>query len=171
MPTPPHQRTTIVTKLSDLREQPSNQQLFQTYTTVIGTNAYIHQISYCDFFQTPEQRCLATNRFDVALAVQNNLAHQIQSSIPNSVLQFYHPILTNSEYKIAGWENHPPRSISNINNAGAITFMFYVISSFFFERHKRLKFQIFSAPLLHPKFIQNQHYYVKINMLPRIHNV
>jgi len=48
--------------------------------------------------------------------------------------------------------------------------MFYVISSFF-ERHKRLKFQIFSAPLLHPKFIQNQYCYVKFNMLPRIDNV
>jgi len=71
---------------------------------------------------------------------------------------------------MAGWEDHPTRSISNINNADAITFMFYVISSFF-ERHKRLKFQIFSAPLLHPKFIQNQYCYVKFNMLPRIDNV
>jgi len=28
IPTPPHQRTTIVTKLSDLQEQPCNQQTF-----------------------------------------------------------------------------------------------------------------------------------------------
>jgi len=122
------------------------------------------------FFQTPEQRCFVTSRFYGELAVQNHLIHQSQSSIPNSVLQFYHPLLTKTEYKIAGWENHPLRSISNIHNADAITFMFHVISSFS-ERHERLKFQFFSAPLSHPKFIQNQYCHVKLNMLPRIDNV
>jgi len=87
----------------------------------------------------PEQRCFVTSRFYVDLAVQNNLIHPSQSSIPNSALQFYHPILTKTEYKITGWKNHPPRSISNMNNADAITFMFHAISSFF-ERHERLKF-------------------------------
>ena len=133
MPIPPHQRTTIVTKLSDLREQPSNQQIFQTYTlrqSQEQTPTYT-KFLIATFFQTPEQRCFVTNRFYVDSAIQTNLAHQIQSSIPNSVSQFYHPIFTKSEYKIAGWENHPSRSISNINNAGAITFMFYEISSFF----------------------------------------
>jgi len=66
------------------------------------------------FFRTPEQRCFATNRFYVHLDVQNNLIHQSQRSIPNSDLQFYYPILTKTEYKIAGWDNHPPWRISNL---------------------------------------------------------
>jgi len=173
IPTPPHQRMTIVTKLSDLQEQPCNQQtFFRRLHSDSHWNECLHTPNFLlrPFFQTPEQRCFVTSRFYIDLAVQNNLVHRSQSNIPNSVLQFYHPILTKTEYKIAGWEKHPPRSISNINNADAITFMFHVISSFF-ERHERLKFQIFSAPLPHPKFIQNQYCHVRLNMLPRIDNV
>jgi len=59
---------------------------------------------------------------------------------------------------------------SDINNADAITFMLHAISSFF-ERHERLKFQLFSAPLPHPKFIQNQYCHVKLKTLPRIDKV
>jgi len=173
IPTPPYKRTIIVTKLSDLQEQPCNQQtFFRHLSTGSHWHKRLHKPNFLlrPFFQTPEQRCFVTSRFYVDLAVQNNLFHQIQSNIPNSVLQFYHPILRQTEYKIAGWENHPPRIISNIHNADAITFMFHVISSFF-ERHESLKFQIFSAPLPHQKFIQNQYCYVKLSMLPRIDNV
>jgi len=96
--------------------------------------------------------------------------HRTQSSIPNSVLQFYHPILRKTEYKIAGWENHPPRIISKTRNAGAITFIFHILSSFF-ERHESIKFQLFSAPLPPQKFIQDQYCHVKLAMLSRIKRV
>jgi len=173
IPTPPHKRTTIVTKLSDLQEQPCNQQaFFRHLNTSSHWHKRLHNPNFLlrPFFQTPEQRCFVTSRLYVDLAVQNNLLHRSKSSIPNSVLQFYHPILIKTENKIVGWENHPPRIISKLHNADAITFIFHVISSFF-ERHESLKFQIFSASLPHPQFIQNQYCYVKLNMLPRIDNV
>jgi len=173
IPTPPHKRTTIVTKLSDLHEQPCNQQtFFRHLSTDSHWHKRLHKPKFLlrPFFQTPDERCFVTSRFYVDLAVQNNLFHRTQSSIPNSVLQFYHPILRKTEYRIAGWENHQPRIISNIRNADAITFMFHVLSSFF-ERHESIKFQIFSAPLPPQKFIQNQYCHVKLNMLPRIKKV
>ena len=171
--TSPHEQTTIVTKLSHLQEQPCNQQtFFRHLRTGNHWNKQLHRPNFLlkPFFQTPEQRCFVTTRFRIDVTVQNYLYHRRQSDIPNSVLQFYHPMLKRTEYKIAGWENYPPRIISNLHNADAITFMYHVISSFF-ERHKSLKFQLFSAPLLHPKFIQNQYCHVKLNMLPRIDHV
>ena len=170
---PLHEQTTIVTKLSDLPKQPCNQQtFFKHLRTSNHWNKQLHRAKFLlkPFFQTPEQRCFVTTRFHIDLTVQNYLHHRQESEIPNSVLQFYHPLLKRAEYKIAGWEKHPPRIISSLHNADAITFMYHVISSFF-ERHKSLKFQLFSAPLPHPKFIQNQYCHVKLNMLPRIDHV
>jgi len=170
---PLHEQTTIVTKLSDLPEQPCNQQtFFRHLRTSNHWNKQLHRPNFLlkPFFQTPEQRCFVTTRFRIDLTVQNYLYHRRQSDIPNSVLQFYHPILNRNEFKIAGWENHPPRVISSLHNADAITFTYHIISSFF-ERHESLKFQLFSAPLPHPKFIQNQYCHVKRNMLPRIDHI
>jgi len=170
---PPHEQITIITKLSDFPEQPCNQQaFFEHLRTHDRWNKQLHMPKFLlkPFFQTPERRCFVTTRFSIDLTVQNYLYHRRQSDIPNSVLQFYHPISKRNEFKIAGWENHPPRVISNLHNADAITFMHHVISSFF-ERHESLKFQLFSAPLPHPKFIQNQHCYIKLNRLPRIDHV
>jgi len=170
---PLHEQTTIVTELSDLPEQPCNQQtFFEQLRTQDHWNKQIHRPKFLlkPFFQTPEHRCFVTTRFRIDLTAQNYLYHRCKSDIPNSVLQFYHPLLTRAEYKIAGWEKHPPRMISSLHNADAITFMHHVISSFF-ERHESLKFQLFSSPLPHPKFIQNQYCHVKLNMLPRIDHV
>ena len=170
---PLQEQTTIVTKLSDLPEQPCNQQTFVKHLrTSNHWNKQLHRPKFLlkPFFQTPEQRCFVTTRFRIDLTVQNYLQHRQESEIPNSVLQFYHPLLKRAEYKIAGWEKHPPRIISSLHNADAITFMYHAISSFF-ERHESRKFQLFSAPLPHPKFIQNQYCHVKLNMLSRIDHV
>jgi len=93
--TPPHKRTIIVTKLSDLQEQPCNQQSFFRHLSMSSHwHKRLHKPNFLlqPFFQTPEERCFVTSRFYVDLSVQNNLLHRTQSSIPNSVLQFYHPI-------------------------------------------------------------------------------
>ena len=171
--TPPHKRMIIETKLSDLQEQPCNQQSFFRHLSMSSHwQKRLHKPNFLlqPSFQTPEERCFVTSRFHVDLSVQNNLIHRTQSSIPNSVLQFYHPILRKTEYKIAGWENHPPRIISKTRNAGAITFIFHILSSFF-ERHESIKFQLFSAPLPPQKFIQDQYCHVKLAMLSRIKRV
>jgi len=93
--------------------------------------------------------------------------HRRQNDIPNSGLQFYHPISKNNQFKITGWENHLTRVISSPHNADAITFMHHAISSFF-VKHERLKFQLFLVPLPHPKLIQNQYCHVKLNTLQRL---
>jgi len=170
---PFYEQRNILTKLSDLPEQPCNQQtFFRHLCTNNHWNKQLYRPNFLlkPFFQTPEKRCFVTTRSRIDLAVQNQLLHRRKSEIPNSVLQFYHPLLKRTEYKIAGWENHPPRIISSLHNADAVTFMFHVISSFF-ERHEILRFQLFSAPLPHPKFIQNQYCHVKLNLLPRINHV
>ena len=149
---PPHEQTTIITKLSNLPEQPCNQQtFFRHLRTSNHWNKKLHKPNFLlkPFFQSPEQQCFVTTRFRIDFTVQNHLYHRRQSEIPNSVLQFYHPISKRNEFKIAGWKNHPPRVISSLHNADAITFAYHVISSFF-ERHESLKFQLFSAPLPHP---------------------
>ena len=170
---PPSEQTTIITKLSDLPEQPCNQQTFFRHLRNSNHwNKKLHRPNFLlkPFFQSPEQRCFVTTKFRIDFTIQNYLYHRRQSEIPNSVLQFYHPISKRNKFKIAGWKNHPPRTISSLHNADAITFAYHVISSFF-ERHESLKFQLFSAPLPHPKFIQNQYCHVKLNMLPRIDHV
>ena len=171
--TPPHKRMIIETKLSDLQEQPCNQQSFFRHLSMSSHwHKRLHKPNFLlqPFFQTPEERCFVTSRFHVDLSAQNNLFHRNQNSIPNSALQFYHPILRKKEYRIAGWENHPSRIISKTSNADAITFIFYILSSFF-ERHESIKFQLFSAPLPPQKFIQNQYCHVELAMLPRINSV
>ena len=74
IPTLPHQRTTIVTKLSDLQEQPCNQQtFFRRLRSDSHWNKRLHTPNFLlrPFFQTPEQRCFVTSRVYVDLAVQN----------------------------------------------------------------------------------------------------
>jgi len=164
---------TIVSVLSDLPEQPCHQKAFFNHLRAPNLwNKRQHEPTFSlkPFYQSPEQRCFVTTKHYIDLSFRKTMQHRQRNTISNSVLQFNHPILRKAEFKIAGWEQRPPRILSNHNNADAITFMFYMISSFF-EKYESLKFQIFSAPLPHPAFLENQYCHVKLNMLSRLQHV
>ena len=166
-------RKTIQTTVSALPAQPCNQQAFFNHLrTRNHWNKRQHEPTFLlkPFYQSPEHRCFVTTRHKINLNSRNFLIRRQKNEIPNSIIQFYHPILTQTEFEIAGWNQHPPRIFSIIHNADAITFMFHILSSFY-ERHERINFQLFSAPLPHPKYLENQYCYVPLNMLQRIHHV
>jgi len=166
-------RKTIQTTVSALPAQPCNQRAFFNHLRARNHwNKRQHEPTFLlkPFHQSPEQRCFVTSRNKINLSSRQTLIRRQKSTIPNSIIQFLHPILTKTEFEIVGWNQHPPRTFSNIDNADAITFMFYVLSSFY-ERHERIHFQPCSAPLPQPMFLENQYRYVLLNMLPRIKHV
>ena len=166
-------RKTIQTTVSALQAQPCNQQAFFNHLRARNHwNKRQHEPTFLlkPFFQSPEHRCFVTTRHKINLNTRNSLIRSQKTEIPNSVIQFHHSILIQTQFEIAGWNQQPPRFFSSIHHADAITFMFHVLSSFY-ERHERINFQLFSAPLPHPMFLENQYCYVPLNMLQRIYQI
>jgi len=111
-------RKTIQTTVSALPAHPCNQQTFFNHLRARNHwNKRQHEPTFLlkPFYQSPEQRCFVTDRRKVDLSSKHTFIHPQKKTIPNSIIQFLYPILTKTEFEIAGWNQHPSRIFSRCN--------------------------------------------------------